>query len=66
MITTAIRTFHSEAVGGLVVVATGSKEKTLGFVVPKGSAFQAQDANGKPVALKSLESQAVAYFKYAR
>lgn len=61
-----IRSFHSDAVGGLVVVSTGGKEKTLGFVVPLGQAFQVQDADGKPVALKSLESQAVAWFKYNR
>lgn len=60
-----IRTFRCERTGALVVVQTGQREKVLGEVVPFGSAFRAQTEDGTPLALKSLESQAVAWFKYA-
>jgi hypothetical protein len=62
---TTIRTFREEHTNSTVVVATGVKERVLGSVVPFGQAFRCLDADGKPVALKSLESQAIAWFKYA-
>jgi len=37
----------------------------LGYIRPLGSAFQVQDASGRPVALKARRSQAEAHFKYA-
>lgn len=63
---TTIRTFREDHTNSTVVVATGRKERVLGSVRPLGQAFQCLDAEGKPVALKSLESQAIAWFKYNR
>lgn len=61
-----IRTFRCEHTGALVVVQTGCREKVLGEVVRFGSAFRCQSEGGNALALRSLESQAVAWFKYPR
>ena len=59
----AITTTASQLDNRTLVFAEG--RGFLGYIRPLGSAFQVQDANGRPVALKTRESQAVAYFKYA-
>jgi hypothetical protein len=61
---TRIRTFREDHTNSVVVVGTGAKERVLGSVRPLGQAFQCLNAKGEPVALKSLESQAIAWFKY--
>lgn len=57
-----LKTHASELDDRTLVFAEG--KGFLGYVKPLGAAFQVQDANGVPVALKSRESQAVAFFRY--
>lgn len=58
----AITTAPSQLDNRTLVFAEG--KGFLGYIRPLGAAFQVQDANGAPVALKTRETQAVAYFKY--
>lgn len=58
----AITTTASQLDNRTLVFAEG--KGFLGYIRPLGSAFQVQDANGKAIALKTRESQAVAYFRY--
>jgi len=64
-----IRTFASEALGVTYVVQTntgGKGERELGYVSRMGQAFMAYSMGGRALKLYSLESQAVASFKYSR
>lgn len=60
-----VRSIEEEHTGDTLVIATGAKERVVGTVRPLGNAWRVMDADGvNQLALVSLKSQAIAWFKY--